>query len=163
MALDTLINAIMVHRGLLNELLQVFERETSEMGDVNITAMNLSNQTKEKLIAEISGHSALLRQAIVEAAEKEGLPSTTVVGALAEHLSKKGKRDLAVRLEQLRETTGRVQRAASLNQEIAVRFSDTVSTTLNLITRLINQSNVYGASGGYQQRNVGAVMINREA
>ena len=56
-----------------------------------------------------------------------------------------------------------LQQVAELNREIAEKFSSTVATTLTLITRLANQSNVYGSSGGYQQPRNGAVMINMEA
>ena len=56
-----------------------------------------------------------------------------------------------------------VRRSTTLNREIAERFTSMVADSLGLMTRLINQSNVYGASGGYLQRPATAVMINREA
>ncbi len=49
-----------------------------------------------------------------------------------------------------------------MNLEVAQRFSSTVTLSLDLMTRLVNQSNMYG-TGGYQQRQTGAVIINMEA
>lgn len=163
MELKKLIEEITVHTGLLNELLQVFERETVEMGAVNIAAMNVSNQAKEELIAKISGHTEQLRRAITALAVREGLPSAAALGAVAEQIAKKGNRNLLEKQQEIRATADRIQQVAALNREIAERFSASATSTLGLITRLINQSNVYGASGGYQQRPAGAVMINREA
>lgn len=163
MELKKLIEEITVHTGLLHELLQVFERETVEMGDVNIAAMNVSNQAKEEWISKISGHTEQLKRAIAALAVREGLPSTAALGAVAEHVAKKGNRSLLAKQQEIRDTADRIQQVATLNREIAERFSASATSTLGLITRLINQSNVYGASGGYQQRPAGAVMINREA
>lgn len=163
MELKTVIDELAVHTGLMNELLQVFERETAEMGEVNIAAMNASNQAKEELIARISAHTPHLKRAISELAAREGLPATASLGTLAEHISKKGNKQLLAKQQEIRLAAERVQQVAALNREIAENFSASVTTSLGLITRLINQSNVYGASGGYQQRTTGAVMINREA
>ena len=163
MELNSLIDEITVHGGLLQELLQLFERETVEMGEVNIAAMNVTNQAKEELIARIAGHSSRIKQAIAALAAREGLPATASLGELAEHVAKKGNRKLLAKQQEIHETAERIQQVAALNHEIAERFSDTVTSSLGLITRLISQSNMYGASGGYQQRPAGAVMINREA
>lgn len=163
MELKKLIEEITVHTGLLHELLQLFERETVEMGDVNIAAMNVSNQAKEELMAKISGHTEQLKGAIDALAVREGLSSTVSLGTLADHVAKKGNRSLLAKQQEIRDTAERIQQVAALNREIAERFSASATSTLGLITRLINQSNVYGASGGYQQRPASAVMINREA
>lgn len=163
MELKKLIEELSVHTGLLNELLQVLERETSEMGDINIEAMGQSNRAKEELIPRISGHAQQLQQAIAALALREGLPGSTPLGILAGHIAKRGNRELLVKQQQIKDTADRVQQVSALNCEIAERFTSSVTTSLNLITRLINQSNVYGASGGYQQQPAGAVMINREA
>lgn len=158
-----LIDELTVHTGLLNELLQILERETAEMGDVNIVAMNQSNLAKEEVMPRIGGHAQLLQQAISVLAVREGLPDSTTLGALADHMAKKGNRELLVKQQLIKSTAERVRQVSVLNCEIAERFASSVTTSLNLIARLINQSNVYGSSGGYQVRSAGAVMINREA
>ena len=163
MELKKLIDEIATQTGLLNELLLVLERETTEMGEVNIAAMTLSNQTKEELIGRIAEHSPHIQQAVTRLAAREGLAGTASLGTVAEHVAKRGNRDVLAKQQQIRATAERVQQVAALNREIAERFSASVTSSLNLITRLINQSNVYGASGGYQVRPTGAVMINREA
>lgn len=163
MELKKLIEEITVQAGLLNELLQVLEREAVEMSGVNIPAMNQANQAKEELIARISERSPHLQRAVSELADREGLPKTVSLGLLAEHVAKKGSRELLAKQQQIRNVAERVQQVAAMNREIAERFAESVTSTLGLITRLINQSNVYGASGGYQQRSASAVMINREA
>lgn len=163
MELTKVIDEVAAQTGVLNELLQVLERETAEMGDVNISAMNISNKTKEELIAKIVAHSPCLQRAISALAVREGLPESTTLAALAEFFAKRGNRELLVKQQQIHVTAERVKQVAALNFEIAERFVLSVTTSLDLITRLINQSNFYGASGGYQQRSAGAVMINREA
>ncbi|MDD2898444.1 MAG: flagellar protein FlgN [Desulfuromonadaceae bacterium] len=163
METKTLKEAIAVESRLLTELLQVLERETIEMGDVNIAAMNHSNQTKEELIARISGHSPLIQRAISEIAAHEGLSSNATLRTIAEFSAKRGNRELLATQKQIQATAERIQQVAALNREIAERFAFSITSSLGLITRLINQSNVYGASGGYQQRPASAVMINREA
>jgi flagellar biosynthesis/type III secretory pathway chaperone len=163
MELKRVVEAVAIQSGLLSELLLVLECETDEMGAVNINAMNLSNLTKEQLTARIAAHSPLLQQAVSALAVREGLSGTTTLGTVAEHIAKKGSRELRTRQQQLLRLAERVRQAAALNREIAERFTSTVTDSLSLITRLMNQSNVYGASGGYLQRSAGAVMINREA
>lgn len=163
MELKKLLDAINVQSGLLDELLAVLERETSEMGDINLSGMSVSNQVKEELTNKIAGHAQIMQQAISGLAAGYGLPATTSLKSIAEHLLKKGNGELLSKQQQLSMTADRIQQVAALNLEIAERFSSTVTTSLSLITRLINQSNVYGATGGYQQRQTGAVMINREA
>lgn len=162
MVLKKLIDEITVHTGLLEELLQVLERETVEMGDVNITAMALSNQMKEDLIDRVATHSQHLQRAISDLAIHEGLSESTLLSTVAAHVARKGNRELSTKQQQLLGTAVRVQQVAGLNGEIAERFASSVTSSLSMITRLINQSNVYGASGGYQQRPAGAVMFNKE-
>ncbi|MHB8057146.1 MAG: flagellar protein FlgN [Desulfuromonadaceae bacterium] len=163
MELKKMFEEIAVQTELLNQLLQVLERETAEMGDVNINAMNLSNQIKEELTARIAEHTPCLQKAISAQAVREGLPGSVTLGTLAAHIAKRGNRELLVRQQQIQSTSERIQQVAALNREIAERFASSITTSLSLITRLVNQSNVYGASGGYQQRPVDAVMVNREA
>ena len=163
MEFKKLIDEIAAQTELLNELLAVLERETTEMGEVNIAAMTLSNQAKEELIGRIAERSPHIQLAVTQLAAREGLAGATTLGTVAEHVAKKGKREILAKQQQIRATAERVQQVAALNREIAERFSASVTSSLSLITRLINQSNVYGASGGYQVRPTGAVMINREA
>lgn len=163
MELKKMIEELTVQTGLLNELLQVLERETAEMGDVNINAMNLSNKAKEELTVRIAKQTPCLQQAISAQAVREGLPGSASLGTVAAHIATRGNRDPLARQQQIRMTAERIQQVAALNREIAERFASSITTSLSLITRLVNQSNVYGASGGYQQRPVDAVMVNREA
>ena len=163
MELKKLMTAVTVQVALLDELLALLERETVEMGDINIEAMTITNLAKEELHKKIAEHTPVMQQVISNMAVREGLSSGTSFGVIAKHLAKKGIKELHDKQEQLIKTGNRIQRVAAMNREIAERFASTISTSLNLITRLINQSNVYGSSGGYQQRQTGAVMINREA
>lgn len=163
MEIKKLIEAITVQTELLNELLQVLERETSEMANIDINAMNLSNQAKNELIARVAEHSQNLQRTTSALAVHEGLQATASLGAIAEHVAKKGNRQLLTALQQLGRIAEQLQEVTVLNSGIAERFVSNVTTALRLIASLINQSNVYGASGGYQQRPTGAVIINREA
>lgn len=163
MELKTLIEAEALQAVLLDQLLAILERETAEMGDINIAAMAGSNHDKEELLAKIAAHAPVLKQAVSAMAAREGLSAQTSLGALVEQLAAKGIKEPLIKQQQLRRTADRIQQVAGLNREIAERFASTVTTTLNLITRMINQSSVYGSSGGYQQRRTGAVMINMEA
>lgn len=163
MELKKLMEMLNLHDRLQNELLQVLERETAEMGDINISAMIASNQSKEILIGRIAEHSPALQLAIKELAAREGLTGTVSLGKLAENIAKRGNRELLIKQQQICGLAKRIQEVATMNGEIAERFVTSATTSLNLITRLVNQSNVYGASGGYMQRSAGAVMINREA
>ncbi len=163
MELKKLMEALAIEAGLLDDLLALLERESAELGNIDIIAMAASNQDKEMLITKIAEHSTQMQQAVSACAVSERLAASTSLGALAEHLSKKGHRELLSKRQQMSKTADKIKQAAALNQEIAERFAAMVTTSLGLITRLINQSNVYGASGGYQQRPASAVMINREA
>lgn len=163
MELKNLMEAVYTESRLLDELLALLERETVELGRIDIAAMADSNQAKEKLIGAIGEHAATLKKAVSDCAIMERLDSGTTLRELAEHLSKKGKGELLTSQLKLAETADKIRKTAGLNQEIADRFSEMAATSLAMVTRLINQSNVYGASGGYQQRSTGAVMINREA
>src|SRR6266567_308510 len=121
MELKKMIEEIAVQTGLLKELLQVLERETSEMSDLNITAMGLSNTAKEELIARIATRSPYLQRAVSELAVHEGLPGTASLGTIAEHVAKTGNRELLAKQQQIHRTAERVQQVAALNREIAER------------------------------------------
>lgn len=162
MELRQLLEETSAQSALLKELLQVFEQETVEMAAVNISAMNISNKAKEELIARIDSNSRALERTISEFALREGLDKSSTLKAVAEHAAKRGNSQLLAIQQQLGLTADQIKQVATLNHEIAERFTESVTSSLNLITRLINQSNVYGSSGSYQPRATGAVMINRE-
>ena len=163
MELKTLIATVSAHDQLLGELVAVLERETAELSAIDIAAMTRTNQDKEDLHKNISEHSLLMRSEIETFARQEGMAAETSLGSLAGHLAQRGQKALQDKQKQLKSKAERVKLVAEMNREIASRFSTTISSTLNLITRLINQSNVYGSTGGFQQRPAGAVMINKEA
>jgi flagellar biosynthesis/type III secretory pathway chaperone len=148
---------------VFEELLALLERETQELANVNIEAMNEINVQKEDVGALIQVHTATLRQVIGETAISLGLPLNSSLGELAAKLKQQGNKEIILQHEQLNKVAERVQQVAALNHEIAERFSETLSQSLDFLTRIISQSSVYGASGGYQQRPTGAVMINMEA
>ena len=163
MELKKTVEIVTIFSGLLNELLAVLERETVEMGALNVTAMGASNQEKEALIKKISDHELILKRAVSALALREGLAPAASLGSVAEFMAKRGRKELLEKRLQVKSAADKIQHVAALNREIAEKFSTTVATTLTLITRLTNQSNVYGSSGGYQQPRKGAVMINMEA
>jgi len=163
MELKKLIEAASVQAGHMDALLAVLERETVQMGAVDITAMADSNNAKEELIKKIAEQAPLLKHAVSAVAVREGLAADAAFGAVAERLGKKGLKELLAKQQHMKTTADKIQQVAALNREIAERFASTVSTTLTLITRLVNQSNVYGSSGGYQKRRTSAIMINMEA
>jgi hypothetical protein len=164
MELKALFEAVSVQAALLEQLLELLEREVSELSNVKIDAITRTNLEKEELIGKISRHSSVLQREIAEVAAVKGLPSNASLGVIAKHFAQKGQKQLHEKQNSLKKTANKVKRAATMNREIAERFSSMISTSLNLITRLLNQSNVYGAKGGFQRcPPTGAVMINREA
>lgn len=148
---------------VLEELLDLLERETRDLSEVHIDAMTEINNRKEEVGARIQALAAPLRKAIDEAALSLGLPENSSLGELAAKLAAKGNKEILAQQEQLHQVAEKVRQVAVMNQEIAERFAATLNQSLNFLTRIISQSNVYGASGGYQQRPTGAVMINMEA
>jgi flagellar biosynthesis/type III secretory pathway chaperone len=148
---------------LLEELRDLLERETGELSEVHLDAMAEINAKKEELASRIQSHAALLRTAIHEVASREGLPSKAALGELAASLSKMGNRDIAQLHAKLNATADQVKELLTLNREIAERFAISVGNSLDFLSRIINQTSTYGASGSYQQRPAGAVLINREA
>lgn len=145
---------------LLKELLTLLEQETIELTSINITSMETLNQRKAETTVNIEAQSAVLRQSLAEYAAAHGLSPEITLGTVITMLA--GKDILQLHTE-LKSVAQRVQDVAALNLEIAERFAETASTSLNLLTRLINQSSLYGTSGGYQTRPTGSIMINREA
>jgi flagellar biosynthesis/type III secretory pathway chaperone len=156
----TLTEVLSTQLKLLEELSCLLERETREFGAMNLDAMAEVNRLREELTERIEAHNGLLRQAISAAASELGLAPDATLGDVAANTSQKAIQRL---YRELDAAAQRVQGRAVMNHEIAERFVATAASTMNFLTRLIQQSSVYGASGGYQQRSVGSVMINRKA
>lgn len=163
MVLKKMMTAVTAQAALLDELLELLGRETTELSAVNIAAMTQTNQAKEALLKKISENAQVMQQAIADMATGEGLAPDSPFGVVAEHLSKKGLTEPLIWQARLKSTAEKIRQVATMNHGIAERFSSTIATSLNLVTRIINQSNVYGATGGYKKGTTGAVMINREA
>lgn len=163
MATHTLITVLKTQLQLMEEFFALLSRETRELSDIHLDAMAEINSQKESFAARIETHSALLRKELEEAASREGLPPTARLGELAEAYKRKGKTEVSHLHGELNHVADRIRQAISINREIAERFAASVAGSLQLLTRVINQSNIYGATGGYQQRPTGSVMINREA
>ncbi len=163
MALRTLITALETQVQLLEELFSLLDRETRELSDINLDAMAEINGMKENVASRIEAHSVVLRKELGEAFSRQGLSAKATLGELAASVKLQGNNDISRLHEELNSIAGRISRAIIINSEIAERFAASVTSSLELLTRVINQSNIYGASGGYQHRPAGAVMINREA
>jgi flagellar biosynthesis/type III secretory pathway chaperone len=163
MATQTLIAALVAQLNLLEEFCSLLNRETRELSDIHLEAMAEINGLKENVVARIEAHSVVLRKEIEESATSEGLSSKTTLGDLAIVCNKKGNKDVSRLHGELNKTADRIRQLISINREIAERFAASVTSSLNLLTRVINQTSMYGASGVYQQRLASAVMINREA
>lgn len=163
MKIKKLSEALSVQQKDLEELLNLLERESRDLADVNIEAMVEINTKKEEVGARIQIHTATLRQLIGETAVDLGLSAASTLGELAARLKQQGNKEIPLQHEKLNKVAEQVQQVAAMNQEIAERFAATLNQSLNFLTRVLSQSTVYGASGGYQQRPTGAVMINMEA
>ena len=163
MELKDLIEAVDVQNSQFSELRIVLERETSQLTSIDTVAMSESDRAKEELINRISKSSSLLQKAVTETAVHEGLPADSSLGAIAKHFAALGSWALLGKQEELLGTVTRVRQLSEINREIAECFASSVASSLALITSLINQSSVYGATGSYQRRPSGAVLINREA
>ncbi|MDD2851620.1 MAG: flagellar export chaperone FlgN [Desulfuromonadaceae bacterium] len=161
--MKTLVIALELQLKLLEELHALLNREMSELSEIHVDAMLEINIKKENVATCIQTHSTVLRNEIVQAIKKEGLPPAATLGQLAERFSLKGIKDISRLHTELNKVAGQTKQMLQINSEIAEKFAASVSNSLALLTRVINQSNTYGASGGYQQRPTGAVLVNREA
>jgi len=158
-----LTDALSMQLKLLEELLALLERETPELAGVSLDAMAEINALKEDVVARIEAHTDPLRHTIAEVAASLGLPPDTTLGEVAALLNKQGNADVQRLHQELNRVAGRVQEVATMNREIAERFVSMVGNSLNFLARILNQSSFYGASGGYQRPQPGAVIINRKA
>jgi len=162
MAKDTLIDALEIQLELLEEFCTLLSSETGELAAIHLDAMAEINSRKENISTRIEAHSTVLRRELGNAAAREGLSPKATLGELAELYKRKGKNDVPRLHRELNRYAGKVREIAAVNRDIAERFAASIADSLTLLTRLINQSSVYG-TGGYTQQRVGAVMINREA
>lgn len=163
MTQHTLLSALETQLQLLEEFFTLLSRETGELADIHLTAMAEINDQKEKTAARIETHSVVLRKEIEEAAAREGLSSKATLGELAKIYMQKGVKDVSRLHVELNRAADCIRQTININREIAERFAASVASSLELLTRIIKQSNTYGASGGYQQSPASSVMINREA
>ena len=164
MTIPRLNDTLATQAALLEELLALLERETPELAGISLDAMTEINGLKEGVVARIDEHTAPLRQAISQTAVSLGLPLDAALGEVAALLGRQGNKEIPRLHRELNRLAERVRRVATLNREIAERFVSTVNNSLDFVVQILNQSSVYGASGGYQRRQVsGAVMINRKA
>jgi flagellar biosynthesis/type III secretory pathway chaperone len=148
---------------LMETLRDLLKKETSELSEVHLEAMAEIHAQKEAMADSIKSHASTLREALQEAASREGLSSRAALGELAACLSKKGNQNLAQMHAELNAIADQTKELLNLNREIAQRFVVSVGNSLDYLARIINQTSTYGASGSYQQRPTGAVLINREA
>ena len=148
---------------LLKELHTLLKLETNELAGVHLDAMADINVRKEDLTSRLSAHAENLRSLMLAAVTREGLSTKATLGELAACYSKKGNREIARLHGELNETADQTKELLALNREIAERFAASVGNSLDFIARILNQNSTYGASGSYQQRPSGAVLINREA
>jgi flagellar biosynthesis/type III secretory pathway chaperone len=162
MATDILKAALETQVLLLNELINLLQRETGELAAIHLDAMAAINGQKELLTARSEAHSTVLQKAIEEAAIREGLSSKATLGELAAKCKKRGNNEISRLHGELNRLAERARETIGINAEIAERFAASVTSSLELLTRVINQSTTYGSSGDYQQRPASAVMINRE-
>ncbi|QEM68023.1 flagellar protein FlgN [Geobacter sp. FeAm09] len=146
---------------LFEELHALLEQETDELARMNLDAMEDVNRQKKDLAERVEAHNGSLRRMIAMIASEQGLASGVTLGSIAAAMGHKG--DLVRLRHKLTVAAQRVQDTAAVNSTISERFARTASMTLGHLSRQINRSSVYGASGGYQQRSSVAVMINREA
>ena len=163
MELKALANALSIQSGYFRELATSLERETRELSDINLEAMAEVNKQKEEIAVKIESHTEPLRLAIKNVALREGLNSEISLRELASAFKKKGNLEIPRLYGELKELADKNRELLTINREIAEKFAESVGTTIELLTRIVNQSNFYGSSGGYQQRPTGSVLINREA
>lgn len=161
--MKNLISALETQKKMLDEMKGLLIQETGDLTDVNLSAMAQVQIRKEDLAFRMQSHAAVLRDAIQEAAAREGLSSRAALGELAAALGKRGNREIARHHAELNAVADQVKEQLTLNREIAERFVASVGSSLDFLSRIINQTSTYGASGIYQQRPAGAVLINREA
>lgn len=148
---------------LMKELHGLLKQETNELSDVNVAAMVEINAAKEDVSSRMQAHGVVLRTAIQDVARAEGLSVTATLGDLVAVANKKGNREIARIHSELNDLAGQIKELLGLNREIAEKFASSVGSSLEFISRIINQTSTYGASGSYQQRSAGSVLINREA
>jgi len=161
--MKNLVAALEEQLGLMKELHDLLKKETDQLADVKVAAMTETNARKEELSSRMYAHSAVLRTALQAGVLAEGLSPNATLGELVVIANRKGDRDIARLHSELNDLSGQVKDLLALNREIAEKFASSLGSSLEFISRIINQTSTYGASGSYQQRSAGSVLINREA
>ncbi len=161
--MKNLVAALEQQLNLMKELHDLLKKETDQLADVKVDAMAETNARKEDLSSRMFAHTAVLRTALHDCALAEGLSAGASLGELVVIASRKGNRDLPRLHSELNELAVQVRDLLALNRDIAEKFASSVSSSLEFISRIVNQTSTYGASGSYQQRPAGSVLINREA
>lgn len=149
--------------GYFRELEKCLEQETKDLSSINLESIAAINRQKEEIAAKVEARTEVLRRLLNDVSSALGLPADTSLGTLADKLRLRGNLEIPRLHKELNTVAEHNRVLLNLNREIAEKFSASVGNTLELLTKLINQSNTYGASGGYQQRQAGSVLINREA
>jgi len=163
MEIKKLAEALVIQTKYFKQLAICLERETRELSNVNLEAMAELNKEKEDIASRIESHTEPLKKALIDVIQREGLDPETTLGGLAVILKKKGNLEIPRLYGELKQLADRNRELLVLNKEVAEKFAESVGSTIEVLTKVVNQSNFYGSSGGYQQRPTGAVLINREA
>ncbi len=163
MELKKLAEELLIQSKYLKELASCLERETAELSNINLVAMAELNKEKEEIAARVESRTEPLKKAMLDVIRREGLDIETSLGGLSVVLKKKGNLEIPRLYVDLKQLADRNRQLLILNKEIAEKFAESVGSTIEVLTKVVNQSNFYGSSGGYQQRPTGSVLINREA
>ena len=163
MEIKRLAEALAIQSKYFKQLAICLERETGELSNVNLDAMAERNKEKEEIAARIESHTEPLKKALMDVLQREGLDHDLTLGDLAAILKKKGNLEIPRLYSELKQLADRNRQLLVINKEIAEKFAESVGSTIEILTKVVNQSNFYGSSGGYQQRPTGSVLINREA
>lgn len=148
---------------LLQELQQNLQDEQKALVDLDVTAMESLNSTKEQLLARQRVVADSLRQTMADTAVKVGLAPSASLSELIEALPT-SMRSQIMPLQQVAKQAGSaVSVLASQNRGMLEQFLGVVNDSLAFILRILSTSNTYGVRGTYLNNSQsGAVMINRE-
>jgi len=145
---------------LYEQLRRLLEEETGALVRKKLDDMENITGQKNQLSEDIQEADASLRRIVSLLATERGfapeVPLATIVASM-------GKQKISLLCRRLAETWQRIQDVSSLNGAISSQFIRTAQLAQESLCKLINNSNMYGASGGYVWRNSGSIMINKEA
>jgi flagellar biosynthesis/type III secretory pathway chaperone len=163
MEMKKLAEELLIQSGYFKELASCLERETVELSNINLVVMDELNKEKEEIASRVESRTEPLKNAMMDVIRREGLDIETTLGGLCLVLKKKGNLEIPRLYGDLKLLADKNHQLLILNKEIAEKFAESVGSTIDVLTKVVNQSNLYGSSGGYQQRPTGSVLINREA